>query len=280
MQKVDEMLGAPPAEVKLDLAPKEAPPPREAPAPTLRAFADQLVGHFSGRIKLVRRAPQLPGAPADGNILVVVDQSPAELKPQIEKMLTEYFGTEAGADLPGLHLMEQESYRTLLALTGGALEQAGPEAEAEAYRAPSMPAPSAAREAETRRLQKARQGFDAANKRLQLARVVLQGGFPEEVLRPINQALGWALTSHLTLVKDREPGAKLPSPRLVQAELVESNRLEAALAARLSHVRELTAPPDEEEEAPPPSIETAETLIETVQDLVNKGYELTAEAGL
>jgi hypothetical protein len=74
----------------------------------------------------------------------------------------------------------------------------------------------------------------------------------------------------------------LPSPRLVQAELVESKRLDASLAARLAHVRELTAPPDEEdeEEVPSPSVETAETLIETVQDLTNKGYELVAEAGL
>jgi hypothetical protein len=67
---------------------------------------------------------------------------------------------------------------------------------------------------------------------------------------------------------------------LVHAELVESKRIDAALAAQLAHVRELTAPPGDEEESPPPSVETAEGLIETVQDLVNKGYELTAEAGL
>jgi hypothetical protein len=233
---------------------------------------------------LVRPAPQLPGAPAgEGNILVVVDHTPAELRPQIEKLLAEYFKAEA--EPPGLHLMEQESYRTLLALTGGALEPADPKGKVEAdfYRAPSMPAPATARKTDqqARRLKKAQNGFDMANKRLQLARVVLQGGFPEEVLRPINQALGWALTAHLALVKEREPGPDLPSSRLVHAELVESKRLDAALAARLAQVRELTAPPaDEDEEAPPPSVDTAETLIETVQDLVNKGYELVAEAGL
>jgi hypothetical protein len=223
----------------------------------------------------------LPGAPSDGNILVVVDRTPAELRPQIEQLLTEHFSTGEGAAIPGLHLMEQEGYRTLLALTGGALEQADPQAEGELYRAPAMPAPAATREAETRRLRKAREGFDTAAKRLQLARVVLQGGFPEEVMRPINMALGWALTAHLTLVKDREPGPDLPSARLVQAELVESKRIDASLAARLAQVRELTAPPaEDEEESPPPSLETAETLIETVQDLVNRGYELVAETGL
>lgn len=276
MQKIDEMLGAPPPEVKLDLAPKAAPAaPETAPVPTLRALADRLVSHIPGRIMLVRRAPQLPGASANGNILVVVDHSPAELRPHIEKLLTEHFGEAALA--PGLHLMDTESYRTLIALTGGAVEQA----EAELYRAPAMPAPAAARTVDTQRFQKARTGFDTANKRLQLARVVLQGGFPEEVLRPIHQALGWALTAHLALVKEREPGPDLPSPRLVQAELVESKRLDSGLAARLAHVRELTTPPaPDEEESPPPSLETAENLIETVQDLVNRGYELVAEAGL
>jgi hypothetical protein len=152
--------------------------------------------------------------------------------------------------------------------------------EAEGYRAPSLPVPPA-RAADTQKLQKARAGFDTANKRLQLARVVLQGGFPEEVLRPIHQSLGWALTAHLALLKEREPSPDLPSARLVQAELVETKRLDAPLAARLAQVRELTTPPgSDEEEAPPPSLETAESLIETVQDLVNKGYELVAEAGL
>ncbi|OQY28878.1 MAG: hypothetical protein B6243_11660 [Anaerolineaceae bacterium 4572_5.2] len=278
IQKMDEMLGAPPVEVKLDLAPKAEPEPEAAPAPTIRAFADLLVGHFPGRIMLVRRVPQLAGvAQADGSIMVVVDREPAALRAQVEKLLAEHF--DAAPETPHLHLLDQEGYRVLTALTGGALEQIEAEAEAETYRAPAMPTP--ARKAGKKRLQKAQKGFDAGNKRLQLARVVLQGGFPEEVLRPIRQALGWALTSHLALLKERDPGPKLPSPRLVHAELVESKRLDAALAAHLAHVRELTAPPaDDEEEAPPPSIETAEGLIETVQDLLNKGYELAAEAGL
>lgn len=275
LQKIDEMLGAPPPEVKLDLAPKAAPEPEAAPAPTLRGLADRLVAQFPGRIMLVRRVAPLPGASADGNILVVVDRAPTELRPQIEKIITEHFGDTASP--PGLHLMEPESYRALVALTGGAVEQA---ADAEGYRAPSLPAP-AGHAADTQKLQKARAGFDTANKRLQLARVVLQGGFPEEVLRPIHQSLGWALTAHLALLKEREPGPDLPSARLVQAELVETKRLDSTLAARLAQVRELTTPPGpDEEEAPPPSLETAEGLIETVQDLVNKGYELVAEAGL
>jgi len=84
--------------------------------------------------------------------------------------------------------------------------------------------------------------------------VVLKGGFPEEMLRPIREALGWALSSLLALHKDHEPGGDLPSPRLVQSELVEPGRLEDELVARLARVRELTEPAAGDETAPPPSL--------------------------
>lgn len=77
------------------------------------------------------------------------------------------------------------------------------------------------------------------------------------------------------------PSDKLPGPRLIHAKLVESKRIETSLAAELANVRELTAPlADDEDEAPPPSVETAESLIATVQNLVDRGNELIAEVGL
>lgn len=325
IQKVDEMLGAPPPEVKLDLAPDpnaegsstsleqgqliSSPPngasgtstpqqPQLKPRPTLRDFAKRLVDLLPQRIQLVRHAPQLPGVMAANgasgeSILVVVDQAPGDLRAQIQAEIDEHFTPidetiERAA--PALHLMDRESYQTLIALTGGAIEKGVHDAVSvaaghagDAYRAPSMPAPvedkAAARKAE--QVKKARTGLDKATKRLALARVVLQGGFPEEVMRPIHQALGWALTGHLSLVDDREPSEELPSPRLVNAQLVEAKRIESTLAARLSNVRELTAPlGDDEDEAPPPSVETAESLILTVQEVVDRGLELIAEDSL
>ena len=73
------------------------------------------------------------------------------------------------------------------------------------------------------------------------------------MLRPVREALGWTLSSHVALVKDNTPADDLPSPRLVDAELVEPGRVPADLAARVDRVRDLTAPPDEDEDAPPPS---------------------------
>jgi hypothetical protein len=177
--------------------------------------------------------------------------------------------------------MEQEGYRALAALTGGLMEQAA--ATATVYQAPAMPAPvrDDARKALERRLRRAGEGFDTADKRLKLASVVLGGGFPEEVMRPVRQALGWALSAHLSLLKDKAPGEELPAPRLVEAELVASGRIGTDIAARVDRVRALTAPPSEgEEEAPPPSVEAAQGFISTIQELIDVGRELVAKEGL
>ncbi len=287
LQRLQVMLGEQEAVTpELVLEPTAAPEEEEerevAPAPTLQGFSDLLVGRYPGRVLLVRQAPQLPGAPADGNILVVVDREPAKLRPQVEKLLGQHY---ADSPAPGLLLMEQEGYRALAALTGGMMEQA--EAQATVYRAPAIPAPDRAadQKALEKKLRRANKGFDTADKRLKLASVVLEGGFPEEVMRPVRQALGWALSAHLSLVKDKSPSQDLPSPRLVEAALVTTGRVPTDLVARVDRVRALTAPPAEnedenEEEAPPPSVEAAQGFITTIRELIDLGRELAAKEGL
>ena len=277
LQRLEVLLGAREAvKPELVLEPTAVEEKPEA-VPTLQGLAELLVGRYPGRILLVRPAPQLPGAPADGNVLVVVDREPARLRPKVEALLNEHYGDSPA---PGLLLMEQEGYRALAALTGGLVEQT---TEAAVYRAPAIPEPARAdeRKALERRLQRANKGFDTADKRLRLASVVLEGGFPEEVMRPVRQALGWALSAHLSLVKDKAPTEKLPAPRLVEAELVAPGRVPTDLAARVDRVRALTAPPaEDEEEAPPPSVQAAEGFIATIQELIDMGREWVAKEGM
>ena len=100
-------------------------------------------------------------------------------------------------------------------------------------------------------------------------------------MRPVRQSLGWALSAHLALVKDRTPAEKLPPPRLVEAELVASSRVPTDLAARVDRVRALTAlPSEDEEEAPPPTVEAAGGFIATIQELIDLGREWVAKEGM
>ena len=242
--------------------------PREKPS--LQGFADTLVARYPGRIMLVRQAP------AGQGVFVVVDREPGELRRTIEAFAGEYFVPSA----PAVHLMEQEGYRAFVAFAAPMFKTA---TSADVYRAPALPALVDTHAELAKRLHKVREGFELAAKRLQLADVVLRGGFPEESIRPLRDALGWALSAHITLVTEREPSADLPSARVLQAELIERGHLSGELAARVARVRELTEPPTSlaaSEAAPPLSARSAEALLAIVRDVIEAGQRRLVEQGL
>lgn len=282
LQRLEVLLGTEPVQPELTLEPGAAPsePREELPSrPTLKGFADLLVGRYPGRILHIREAPQLAGMRADGRILVVVDSAPAELRPEIERSLQNHFGDFPA---PELLLMEKEGYRALSSLTG---QLAGEDSERSVlYNAPAMATAETRSEhgIVQRRMRLAGKCFDKAAERAKLASVVLEGGFPEEVMRPVRQALALALNGFLCLVKDHDSNPQLPSPRVVEAELVAPGHIGAELAGRVERIRALTAPPsqDEGEEPPAPGAEAAEEFIATVREVIDEGRKLAAMQGL
>jgi len=277
LQKLGDLLQ--PAATQLDLEPvpvseTESQPEQAEPveAPTLKGFAALLVDRIPNKILLVRKAP------TEG-ILVVVSGAPAELRPLVENCLTEHFIENA----PQLHLMDSEGFRSFSTFIPALA--APPAPEDIAWQATSLPSASVSDAAEFRR-KRANEGLAFAEKRLALADLLLKGNFPEEMTRPLREALGWSLTSLLALHADRDPSSDLPSPRLVQAELVERGHLPAELSQRLSQVRDLTAPPAEYsksevgEEALTLSAQTGQILLESVRELVELTREQTVKMRL
>jgi hypothetical protein len=293
MKTLDELLGQPKErETELLLEPsaeEEDTPvavpvvvpvavPVPAPArPTLEAFADLLVARFPGRVLLVRRAPQLADVADGPGVLVVVDREPTRLRPEIEALVGGHWPDAP----PELYLMEREGYRMLAAMMGG-VQPAEPDDEP--YRAPALPKADPA-EARRKRLRQAEDGLDTAGKRLRLAEVVLESGFPEDFAVPLREALGWGLSSLMALVevdtahlrRERNPSAEPPPVREVQSVLVDGDHLPADLAARLSHARELTAPSEGDEEPAPLSASAAEALVASVRDLIALGRQRAVE---
>jgi superfamily II DNA or RNA helicase len=267
LQKLGDLLKTP-ADVELALAPTESKPEAEIPSaeppaslPTLSGFADLLLDRVPNRIQLIRKAPHMPGATGDG-IIVVVSGAPADLRPAIEAAMGEHYIE----DIPQLHLMDSEGYQSLSAFIPALA--AAPAPEDVAYRAEVTSAPTRKADLPSIRRKRASEGLAFAEKRLALADLLLKGDFPEEMTRPLREALGWSLTSLLALHTDRDPSSDLPSPRLVQAELTDKNHITAELAQKLSQVRELTAPPEAGEEAVPLSAQTGQALLESVKELV------------
>jgi hypothetical protein len=220
----------------------------------------------------------MPGATGDG-IIVVVSGAPADLRPAIEAAMSEHYIE----DIPQLHLMDSEGYHSLSAFIPALAAEPAPEDVA--YRAEAVSAPARKADLPSIRRKRASEGLVFAEKRLALADLLLKGDFPEEMTRPLREALGWSLTSLLALHTDRDPSSDLPSPRLVQAELVDKDHLPAELAQKLSQVRELTAPPAEYskseagEEVLPLSAKTGGTLLASVRELVTLTQEQIAKVG-
>lgn len=275
LQKLGDLLKTP-TEVELDLAPatvtETVAPPELVSVPTLSGFAALLVDRLPGKIQLVRKAPAMPGASGEG-ILVVVTGAPADLRPQVENALAEHYVDGA----PQLHLMDSEGYRALSAFIPTLAKAPAPDEVA--YHSVSLPSAPASEAVESR-CKRASEGLDFAEKRLALADLLLKGNFPEEMSRPLRESLGWALTSLLALHTDRDPAADLPSPRLVQAELVEAGHLPVELSQRLAQVRELTEQPEAGEEVVPLSPQTGEVLLESVKEFIELVREQTVKLGL
>ncbi|MBW1982725.1 MAG: DEAD/DEAH box helicase [Deltaproteobacteria bacterium] len=267
LKELDKLV-AEPTEVEIELEPSLPEVAVESQQPTLKGFADLLLARLQGRLLRVRKAPMGKG------ILVVLDSAPAKYRPLVEAAMRKYFGDV----VPDLHLMEEEGYQSLTAFLPAGVS----EAAEEVYRAPALPSPLGpdGRELVQQRREKAGHGIDMAGKRLAFAQLVLEGGFPEEFMRPLREALGWGYFSLLALYGEADPASDLPSPRLIQSELVEKGHLPEELAMRLARVRELSEPPAEDETAPPPSIEAAETMLEAVQSLIELGQQKVVEIGL
>ncbi len=281
LQQLDQLLPAP-HQPKLQLEPaatrERQEEPRQRQAPLLQRFSDRLLGRYPGRVLLVQRAPSVGGSEPAPGILVVVDSNPGEIRPVAEELLATV-AREDEAVAPPLLMMEREGYQALCALTGGALIAGEPQTPDEAFRAPGLPAHKPG-DAEIRRLTHARRGLEQADRQARLARVLLDGGFPEEMLEPARAALGWALTGHLAVEHDIEPSAELPSARRVHSDLVEPGHLTRTLAAGLAEARELTTPADADEAPGPLSPQTCADILGAMTSLLDSLRERIASSQL
>ena len=268
LKQLDKLLDEP-IKAELTLEPPSLPVEEKSYTPTLKEFADLLLTRLPDRLLVVRKAPRGSG------VMVVVRGVPLECRPSVLETLRGVFGQKA----PELHLMEEEGYRTLTTLLP--MDDLG-ETEEIFYRASALPSAIGedGRRLVEKRRKEARKGLEMANKRLSLAHLVLTGGFAEEFLRPLREALGWAYSSLLTLYEEYEPKAELLSPRVIQARLVEKGHLPEDLAMRLARVRELTEPEHEGEEVPPPSLKAGEAMVASVQSLIDLGQKKEVEMAL
>lgn len=245
--------------------------------PSVKGFADLLVGKMPRSILLVRKAPHIQGTALQGHgILVVVEANPAAVRPEIEMVMRDYF---PGDTQPELMLMEREGYKALTLLFGTGDET--DDSSHEFFRSSAIPKPQRHQEDRRRKVFAAVLARLAeAKKKVRLAEVLTEGEFPEEVNPPLQVAWLKLMQALVALENVQEPIDTVPSARLIEAKLVATGMLTSEQAAQLDRIRNLTSPPEEGDDAPPPTIKRCHEFIDSLRQHIDAAEELIAHKKL
>ncbi|PIE51948.1 helicase Snf2 [Candidatus Fermentibacteria bacterium] len=270
------------AEPEAEYGGEETPAPAAREKAEPRFFANRFSDFVGGMVDAhSSRVLQILGykpAMQDGStehLLVVVDRDAEEIRPAAEKVLRKAFSDQS--EQPPLHVLDRNGYKTLVNMLGGDIDTLY--TENTFCGDPDIDSPSES-EKLSRKRKKTGKGLDRAARKLELAEVLLKGGFPEEILAPVHEALAWAVTSLASLHGKQEPGSEMPSMKTVNAALVEPGVISTSAAADISFVKEMTQDADSPDDTePPPSATTCRRFIEIVESVIELGRsELVKEA--
>jgi superfamily II DNA or RNA helicase len=156
---------------------------QESPAPPV---ADRLRdGMVAGLGEHLLRLEMLPGSTGE-TLLAVVDQKTAPALRQIETVLAEQ---TAGAAPPALEVIDRATLEVIERLVQAGVLQLAPGARL-LHRSPALDRSREAEDAErARRLARARELFEQAERKLRMAAVLASGGFPVEALPALREGV-------------------------------------------------------------------------------------------
>ncbi len=242
----------------------------------VRAFmAEMIEAHQSRLLQIIGYTPAFPQGSKAKRIMVVVDSDAGEIKPDAERILKRCFPE---GRRPALDVLDRNGYEALISILGGDIEKMYSEATIAGHYDEDTVSP---REELKKKLIKVRSGFEQAERKIELAEVLIKGGFPGEAVKPVGAALAWAVSSIVAINGKSEPGDSLPSSATINASLVEKGLLTRAMAGEIAFVRDLTNSSDPaEEEDNPPSQRTLKHMIQTVSSLVTAGREMIISKSL
>lgn len=257
---------------KMDLEPSRADRVSDAESRSpLQHFTDRIVSRFGGRVLLIRHECDAPGVGQGDHIYVIVDRQPAELRSDLEKIQEEIWSE----DPPELHLMEKEGYRSLRTFLSS-LE--GKQDDRLLYSSGTLEVTEEAETSEERLYREIQEDIESAREKLDLAFVIMDGGFRFEALSPLKESLSLVLRAWIRFARYREgrgsrgvqfPDTEFPSTRTVQSILVEPGYLEEQFATRISHAGDLLEEARQGKEKNV-SESVLDTIQETVEDLLRK----------
>jgi len=210
-----------------------APAAKAEPASPSARFRQDLLAELSNRIQLIHVGRDETGG---RGTLVVVDREPEQVAGVIQRLHRQAF---AGTDRENqLEVLDRQTFEVIQRLAGLGLVKiaGGTDIHRSATLAPAGPS------AEEKRRQEAGELVSRAERKLDMGRLLAQGGYPGEALAPIHEGVELAIRAMAVLSGGDEKNGDGQHPvatAVIQGLLVGKGLLEAAEAAQVSVLREM-----------------------------------------
>ena len=240
MERLEQVMGVPmPHLHAVETVPAPVPEPVADPYET---FTGDLVARLSDRLVLLETRHRPDGRDA---LFAVVDGPAGEVESLARRLLEQAF--PKSRELPHLELLDANTWETLQRLAESGLISFEASRGKVLHSAKAPAGEALDRRAE--RLAEARRLFGAVLRKLKMGRVLVAGGFPQEALKPLSDAMEGALKAALHAVAESgEEGDREVSLSFIEARLVPTGIVPGARLETITAVRELLATDEEGEE--------------------------------
>ena len=264
VERLESLLSVPEEKLKPELAAvgEEAAPSR--PVDPYQAFCEQLSDRLEDQLLLLESRPAASGGPS--TLLMVVEEDGKKVQSQASRLLDESFAD--AEQKPHLELLDRNAYEAIQRLIqAGVLQMPGAEGRP-LHRSPRMEDDSEKREAE-KRLRQARQILSQAERKMKMAQVLSQGGFPIEALPALNEAVEAALHS-LACLENLSNGKEPVPVERIESNFESAGHLPEGSSNLVSRLREAVEGQQDDESDAQSLVEEAQRLWESAHSAVGE----------
>ncbi|MEE8587044.1 MAG: C-terminal helicase domain-containing protein, partial [Acidobacteriota bacterium] len=260
VERLELLLSVPEEKLRPELAAvgEEAAPSRPALDP-YQAFCEQLSDRLEDQLLLLESRPAASGGPP--TLLMVVEEDGKKIQSQASRLLDESFAD--AEQKPHLELLDRNAYEAIQRLIqAGVLQMPGAEGRP-LHRSPRMEDDSEKREAE-KRLRQARQILSQAERKMKMARLLSQGGFPIEALPALNEAVEAALHS-LACLENLSNGKEPVPLERIESTFESAGHLPDGSSNLVSRLREAVEGQQDDESDAQSLVEEGQRLWESAR---------------
>jgi len=247
--------------------PKPLPEPSpEVAANPYDAFRDGMTARMADRLLSLEAFQK-----EDGTIILAVLDGPADQSKFLaERLLRESFS--GLKDLPSLEMVDRPTYETMQRLINAGILKVEKESVHKLHKSPAFE-DSTVKERD-RLLKQAQKIFGLAERKMRMSCVLAEGGFPQEALTPLSQAVELALKASAYLAGQDEADAEEDLSLIhIQSRIIPAGLLPENAVVLVATLRESVQKPEELDE------NAVRTLFQSGQDLINQvGQTVTKSA--